>query len=143
MWKSRLVLGVVALTCVTLAVVSALLSLFDIITQITKPLNEVPPTEFRIWIILSVAIGIISKSLFDFFSSTNSDDFYKLSANSIFFNSLKSAILASIASPIVVLSVIQLLRDVNDVYLTCLVGFQNGFFFQTVLSIPKKGRAAK
>lgn len=79
---------------------------------------------------LSCILGIVSKLIFDRlnrrFRSSQSFGQNLVSA-------MKSAVVAIIVSPIVIVGVYGLLEKVEDTILLLLIGYQNGFFFQTVL----------
>lgn len=131
--------GLAAFLCV--AIISwVLTSGFERLNVDLSALNETAHVEFKLWIAVAIALGIVAKQLYDYFSGATEEDFFSVSRRTFIFNFIKSVVLASVVSPIVLFSIMQLLRDVNDPYLTCLVGFQNGFFFQSVLTLPKRSR---
>lgn len=80
---------------------------------------------------VSCIVGILSKFLFDRLKQK-----YKSSRS--FYHQLVSALkvsgVAIVVSPIIILGVYGLLEKVDDPILLILIGYQNGFFFQTILA---------
>lgn len=79
---------------------------------------------------LSCILGIVSKLIFD---KLNQKFRTSRSFRRNLVDALKSAAVAIIVSPIVIVGVYGLLEKVDDTILLLLIGYQNGFFFQTVL----------
>ncbi len=79
---------------------------------------------------LSCILGIVSKLIFD---RLNQNSRSKRSFKRNVLSAIKSTMIAIIVSPIVIVGVYSLLEKVEDTLLLLLIGYQNGFFFQTVL----------
>ena len=89
----------------------------------------------------ATALGILSKTVFDVLTSERFEqEISGFSLSSALPHLIRSFGLAAIVTPLVLFSIYRLLAEINDVFLSALVCYQNGFFFQSVLR-PGLGRA--
>jgi hypothetical protein len=89
----------------------------------------------------ATGLGILSKTVFDVLTSERFEqEISRFSLSSALPHLVRSFGLAAIVTPLVLFSIYRLLAEINDVILSGLVCYQNGFFFQSVLR-PGLGRA--
>ncbi|MFO1109285.1 MAG: hypothetical protein U1E61_08890 [Bradyrhizobium sp.] len=90
--------------------------------------------NIRTYMGAATAFGIMSKLIYDFLSSSSFYEVLTTSRGQAILSITRSVLLSAILSPIVLYAVYKTLAEIDDSMLAALMCYQNGFFFQTILT---------